>query len=340
MKITYLFLLIIILYTSSTYSIELSSAALCDGNPNTKSQSALDAGKIIGEVYKNNNLKSGRCLGWTNLGSGDVWYEATKKMYVNSVNVNSSQLLGQWPLTRWPYLQPPSEITSSLKNVSIKKYKSNISHISNRRTSGCLAQTPLRYGDVEGDGVSELVLFLNGELIIFSPEQQRTVFSSFWQADDWDREFNEYNNKVSVDDDKAYQYASAAMAIKGWPYKAMRSYSKIFEGSFDQDTHPDILVWEKVYESNTTEEAPGFKLLRSSLKHYERDLTAQAELPDGVTGEYLPQTTDEAVIQSWLADKNLTWQKGYPNLSECPGQEAQLIPEMHDSQLNDPDVLQ
>ena len=44
-------------------------------------------------------------------------------------------------------------------------------------------------------------------------------------------------------------------------------------------------------------------------------------------------------IQSWLLAKNLTWQKGFLSKSECAGQEGQLIPEIHDPLLNDPDVL-
>ena len=244
-----------------------------------------------------------------------------------------------WSLTRWPHLKPPIEITNNLYNFSIKAFKSNIAHVPNRRTAGCLAQTPLRYGDIEVDGKSELVLFLNGELIIFSPEYRRTVFSTFWQADDWERETTEYNSKPSPESKHIYQFASAALALKDLPYKAMRSYSKIYVGKFDQDDTPDIIVWQKVYESNTSEEAPGFKLLRSSYQHFERDLIAQEQSEAGVTGEYLSQETEPATIQNWLSAKQLTWQKGYPSTSECPGQENQLIPEMHDPLLNDPDVL-
>ena len=40
------------------------------------------------------------------------------------------------------------------------------------------------------------------------------------------------------------------------------------------------------------------------------------------------------------ASKVQQWQKGYPTLSEYPGEEGQPIPEMHDPLLNDPEVLQ
>ena len=44
-------------------------------------------------------------------------------------------------------------------------------------------------------------------------------------------------------------------------------------------------------------------------------------------------------VNGWLAAKQLSWQQGFPSRSECPGQEGQLIPELHDPLLNDPDVL-
>lgn len=54
---------------------------------------------------------------------------------------------------------------------------------------------------------------------------------------------------------------------------------------------------------------------------------------------YQPVTTSSELIKKWLTDNNLTWQKGFPSKSECKGQEGQLIPDMHDPLLNDPDVL-
>ncbi|TCS40645.1 hypothetical protein [Reinekea marinisedimentorum] len=86
-------------------------------------------------------------------------------------------------------------------------------------------------------------------------------------------------------------------------------------------------------------DAEGFSLIGQSFVHYERDLEAQWT-STVVTGQYLPQETDEATIQSWLSDKALTWSKSYPSVSECEGEEGELIPEMHDPLLNDPDVLQ
>jgi len=120
----------------------------------------------------------------------------------------------------------------------------------------------------------------------------------------------------------------------------MRSYSKLYVNDFENDGHEDILVWRKVYVSNNKANLQkGFSLIRDEYVHYERDLTAQGSSEAGVTGEYLPQETDSATIQGWLATKNQTWQSGFPSKSECAGQDGQLIPEMHDPLLNDPDVL-
>ena len=58
-----------------------------------------------------------------------------------------------------------------------------------------------------------------------------------------------------------------------------------------------------------------------------------------IDSEYKLQDTSAETVQNWLSTKNLTWQKGFPSLSECEGEEGQLIPEMHDPLLNDPDVL-
>ena len=58
-----------------------------------------------------------------------------------------------------------------------------------------------------------------------------------------------------------------------------------------------------------------------------------------VDGEYKKQSTSATTIKGWLAARQLTWQKGFPSKSECPGAEGKLIPELHDPLLNDLDVL-
>ncbi|AJQ92856.1 hypothetical protein [Gynuella sunshinyii] len=108
-----------------------------------------------------------------------------------------------------------------------------------------------------------------------------------------------------------------------------RSIAKLYVNDFDKDGHSDILVWRKMYESRLVGELlSGFKLNSQLYGHYAL-----------IDGEYHLQQTDEATIQGWLSANELTWQKGYPSSSECQGHEGELIPEMHDPLLNDPDVL-
>ncbi|ASP40165.1 hypothetical protein CHH28_16435 [Bacterioplanes sanyensis] len=213
-------------------------------------------------------------------------------------------------------------------------------YTSHKPFAGCLNQSPLRYGDVERDGDNELVLYLNGELLIFSPKYERVVFSTFLQADDWfvDPTWRE-PVAPSVLDGKVYQHQSEYMLYNGISTPAYRYYSKVFVEDFDADDNPDVVVWSKTYVSNEAGKESGFHPVKNELKHYERDLTTQKRLENGVTGEYLPQITMDVVIEGWLRENELTWQQGFPSRSECPGEEGKLIPEMHDPLLNDPDVL-
>ncbi|WP_229815830.1 hypothetical protein, partial [Bacterioplanes sanyensis] len=108
----------------------------------------------------------------------------------------------------------------------------------------------------------------------------------------------------------------------------------------DKDGNPDLVKWQKAFVSNNKTESIAWNKVRNSLTHYERDLTTQKRLENGMTGEYLPQITLDVVIEGWLRENELIWQQGFPSFSECPGEEGKLIPEMHDPLLNDPDVLQ
>lgn len=110
---------------------------------------------------------------------------------------------------------------------------------------------------------------------------------------------------------------------------ALRGYAKLYIGSYSAENAKDILIWRKVYKSNLLKDPiAGFTRLSDTYIHYKL-----------INGEYKKQPTEQAVIKEWFTDKNLTWQKGYPSKSECPGKEGELIPEMHDPLSNDPDVL-
>jgi len=273
-------------------------------------------------------------------------YSISRKLNLYLTKFDTREVLGNWPLTRWEHHLDYIERTSRQNDLSINNGDYTIDI---RSPLGCLNATPLRYGDVDGDGTNEIVLVLGNDLVVFSAEQRRIVFSVSFNLFDWmpseethylyEDEGGEY-----LKPDSEPQYASALFntyRLQRENIKGYRGYSKLFEGDFDEDGFADFLIWQKVYESKLERDSVrGFDQVRNEFMHYERDLTAQAESEAGVTGEYLPQDTPEADIQKWLAENSLTWSKGYPSKSECAGEEGQSIPEMHDPLLNDPEVLQ
>ncbi|GGY59564.1 hypothetical protein GCM10011297_35090 [Bacterioplanes sanyensis] len=266
---------------------------------------------------------------------------------VGSYDLNDagSQLKG-WGIKRWPHLQVPPEI-----NFAPGMTQNRQPTLRPRSPStGCLTQSPLRYGDLEGDGSNEVFLVLDDELIVFSPEYERIVFAMFidasdwWQWDDhdWLRLYKEDHNGNTPPLEDQYHgnsHSWLGSAVQGRFEPGVRAYSKLFTGDFDQDGNPDLIKWEKVYISNKKTESIAWNKVRNSLTHYERDLATQKRLENGVTGEYLPQITLDVVIEGWLRENELTWQQGFPSFSECPREEGKLIPEIHDPLLNDPDVL-
>lgn len=251
-----------------------------------------------------------------------------------------------WPLTRWSHLKVPPEISFAPGMFQMDEIRFD----SRMQGIACMVKNPLRYGDLEGDGEKELILILGNELIVFSPTYGGTVFSMLIDGSDW----WPWGNESLIDGYKgdhsgqeppiSDQYHGYSHNWADWSYEGqfepgIRAYSKLYTGDFDDDGNPDIIKWEKVYKSNKLTESPPWTKVRNTLIHYERDITAQKITEAGVTGEYLPQITPDVLIEGWLRANDLTWQKGFPSLSECEGQEGQLIPEMHDPLLNDEDVL-
>ena len=273
-------------------------------------------------------------------GSNDL-YSLSRSHVIYLTDFETKEMGGNWPLTRWQY-QPISELMrQQYLNIDLKDYPLPVAQEYVASGAGCLGNSPLNYGDIENDGVNELVIYLNGYMTIFSPSYGRTVFSLNIKEIDQVTSEQRVVYEGAVIHPEA-QYLSTLAYDNGYPIiPSVRVYAKIFEGDFDKDGNPDILAWEKGYRSNRGDDPQiGFTLEETEKFHFERDLTAQAESPAGITGEYLPQDNSEADIQKWLTENNLTWRKGYPSISECPGEEEQLILEMHDPLLNDPEVLQ
>ena len=131
--------------------------------------------------------------------------------------------------------------------------------------------------------------------------------------------------------DSAPQYIASASSdvLLDSIFPARKSVSKLFGGDFADTDVYYLLVWLKVYESNLNGEVAGYHKIADRLVHYIE-----------VDGKFLLTDTQGTEIKQWLSDRGLSWSDGYPSVSECPGEEGQLIPEMHDPLLNDPDVLQ
>src|SRR5690625_2417732 len=251
-----------------------------------------------------------------------------RELLVAGIDVESKEVVGPWPLTRWPHETQDSDV-SDIYNMEGAQ-EGDVWHLyAHERlirpnSLGCLANTPLRYGDIEGNGLNSLALYIGKndqqlDWVLFSPSAGKTEFSARLALQD----FKNAPEQASV------QYMSDALGHLG-AMPGRRAYAKVYIDDFDGDEQQDILVWRKRFESlPSSDEREGFSLVKEVYRHYKK-----------VEDEYQPQETDEDTIKGWLAANELTWQKGYPNKSECEGEEGELIPEMHDPLLNDLDVLQ
>jgi hypothetical protein len=295
--------------------------------------------------------KDGLVVAFVKPGEQSNYYLLTETPFIHEVKFPDDQYLGSWPLTRWPYTYVPDALVENQRLVSTSESKESIRErlatppvnyngagelISN---VGCLPEKPLRYGHVFNASETDLLIIMGGQLIVFSPTYKRTVFAEYYHHDDI-ADLSSYSPNTLAWASPETQYGTLYSLRHGEvAVHAVRSYAKLYKGDIDKDAHPDVVVWRKVYRSNLKTEPQGYTLISNTLAHYEQDLAAQATSEVGVTGEYLPQGTEEDTIKQWLTTNNLTWQKGYPNLSECAGQTDKHIPEMVDPLLNDPDVL-
>ncbi len=277
----------------------------------------------------------------TNTGAGDSYYfikSDGKSLYY--IDLTTNQLLGNWPLERTAD-DSTNEVRDLYKLTTTQEqsfdYKFHMS--SNPQGLGCLAQHPLRYGDLNLDGQQELVLLTGSDsepgfsdrhldFSVFSSQSHTVVFSARLAREDIGEPLS--SDFASQPEGGKYPQIGSIFDARSPGHAAMRTYAKLFFGDFDADNQLDILVWRKRYQSRLKNDPlQGFELKKDLLEHYEFN-----------AGDYKKQPTDQITVKNWLTTHNQTWKKGYPNNSECANQQNQLIPEMHDARLNDPDVLQ
>jgi len=289
----------------------------------------------------------------------DKFYWLFKMGSVGKFDVKNSVNIGGWGLFPSPQDCSSNQCMRSYDKVRWSKdeviepqvidrysdYSQSLqpTYNANVPTLGCLGDGPLKYGDIEGDGVSELVLYIENSWMIFSTTLNKVTFMTMLDVKDWLTEeqtkehYGLHREEGAQLDPKDAQYQSKiATYVRGGDHSnananvpGYRGYAKLYFGDFDANKKADIIVWRKLYESYLVQDSTkGFKKISDLMVHYER-----------VDGEYKKQETESTRIADWLENAKLTWQAGYPSKSECGGQEGQLIPEMHDALLNDLDVL-
>ena len=323
------------------FSLEIESGTKHRDSNGFKSENKLRIWDFEDWAYEKNVLGYKSIVAY--VGLTETAYVLSRELQLGRIDLGLKNYSGNWPLTRWQHEQI-DELVTARYDLFEGKFLSPLG-LSAAKPLGCMNNTPLRYGDIEEDGTSELVLILGNQLVVFSPDYEKTAFSIRMSLTGWYTKeetanfFDLYPWGKTVGTLPQYQNAIFPEQHKD-PLPGLRGYAKIYQGDLDGDDHSDIIVWRKLYQSRMADDAiEGFELLSDTFYHYERDLDAQAESESGITGEYLPQATSENQIKSWLADNEFTWIKGYPSVSECEGEEGQLIPETHDALLNDPEVL-
>jgi len=353
-NILFIIVISIVLPAKAKIQLDVKDVVECYTPSENQSDKQRRAGLVIERVIKGGNVnEQGLCLGWSDMGGAKNWYMASSRSGVISIDVENNKLVGQWPIKNWQYMALNKELFSSYASFP----RHNINQIADFhfRSSnpmvdgvGCLSHKPFRYGKVsQSQTENDLVFLSSTDFIVFSPHFQRVIFAEKYDQSDWVRKDDPELDRLYELPRQSYygipkhQFISSISYYgSGDTYAATRSYSKIYNGDFDDDGNPDIVVWRKTYRSNTLEDpVAGFSLLRNEWQHFEQDLEAQKEYPDGVTGEYIPQLTVPGIVQQWLIESELTWDEGFPSVSECDGEEGALIPEIHDPLLNDPDVL-
>ena len=268
---------------------------------------------------------------FTNFGTGSLYYALYEKPMLRLFDVAGKKYLGGWDLTIRTDVALERKLGEQLNK---QKMEPAYEYYAGLSGSGCLWKSPLRYTDLDKDGLSELFVLFGGRgpssLAIFSTRVNKVIFSSLLEYDnayapvkDQDG-VNGWTNSTGLP-----QYIYDLGDIYGSYERGYRSFGKLFFGDTNDDGIQDIILWRKYFESlNVGDAKKGFAKKDELFVHYSL-----------VDGDYKKQPTAAKTIKGWLAAKQLSWQQGFPSRSECPGQEGQLIPELHDPLLNDPDVL-
>ena len=104
----------------------------------------------------------------------------------------SDKSLGSWSLTEAENIaEPIPEYVERKRNLEVPI---TYDRMADDPTLGCMNNNPLTYGDVEGDGKKELVVFIKNTLQLFSVEHKKVVFSVQLDVDDWHTK--EYSKEI------------------------------------------------------------------------------------------------------------------------------------------------
>lgn len=337
-------------YFSSVLKGEEYQVILDDALPAYQYGASQNIANEIAIKGKELNLSPRSAVTFTNFGSGDTYYALYSDMQIRKFDLLNKQYLGGWklgagalcqegdPECEQPWWAGRWEEEVLENSARAMAYRWEIVGDAKIGPCGCISIKTLKYADFNQDGIYELVLLnVNNEFadvidfIVFSTSVHKTIFSSLLYGND---SIDDTNHSAvhchTQNKPQEPQFWQKSDQYQRCMESAVKAFAKLYFSDFDADGAFDILVWRKLYESRlNADPVKGFIKKSDTFVHYKL-----------VNGEYKKQETDQATIKSWLSAKQLTWQKGYPSKSECPGQEGQLIPEMHDPLLNDPEVLQ
>ncbi|WP_147305235.1 hypothetical protein [Alkalilimnicola ehrlichii] len=358
-----IFLVPLIGYGQSNPLLELGTPVNNETLPQLASESIPYARLRAADREYRSTGRAGSIAAFASLDDGTTYWGLSRDAILHFVNVGERRHLGSWPLDTYRQYavlwgESPQAAHMFHRPESFKQKYWTVDDpaafrvgpdvvwsappVYARERVGCLARNPLRYGDVNDTGDDELVLFIGNEIQIFSTTEKKVIFAANWvNQDDVGDVANAAIRQAGSEHQLAYRYreqgedAPQYIAESGRSpavndvFPAWRAFAKFYFGDFNEDSRPDLVMWRKLFESRLNSDSEGgFYKKAQGLVHYAF-----------VDGEYVLQETEQEDIVSWLADRDLTWSQGFPRYSECPGEAGELIPEMHDPLLNDPEVL-